>query len=317
MDRTQYILGKSPISSAATGLSLAATWAWGVSIVVGTAIAAEKGIAAFAIWGTANALALTVFWILTRKSPKNAISPIHFLGAIESKVYLVFMLMIQFFSILVNITAIRLACQWLGLPGWAWIPLVAIITIPVFIWGFGSVIKNNLTMFGLFIAMLFFGSIASWSGMPEVKIASSTGDIWWAIYGAVILLAGPIVDQQTWQRRAAFLRDSEPSVLPFAIASGLFFMYMALVGVAAYVIESKELFGMIILVVAASTLASAVSAICSIPKDNGIGIFIAGAWLLGAMAFAILAIPIITIWVVYGTLRVPLAAYLVYRIQRP
>lgn len=42
-------------------MSLAASWAWGTSLVVGMQIIQEKGIIPFLIWAVANSLALPLF----------------------------------------------------------------------------------------------------------------------------------------------------------------------------------------------------------------------------------------------------------------
>ena len=47
------------------GVSAAASWAWGTSLIVGMEIAQTKGLAAWGIWVTANAATLAVFGVLT------------------------------------------------------------------------------------------------------------------------------------------------------------------------------------------------------------------------------------------------------------
>lgn len=49
-----------------SGVSAAASWAWGTSLIVGMEIAQTKGRAAWGIWATANAATLAVFGALTR-----------------------------------------------------------------------------------------------------------------------------------------------------------------------------------------------------------------------------------------------------------
>ena len=48
------------------GVSAAASWVWGTSLIVGMEIAQTKGLAAWGIWATANAATLAVFGALTR-----------------------------------------------------------------------------------------------------------------------------------------------------------------------------------------------------------------------------------------------------------
>lgn len=48
------------------GVSVAASWAWGTSLIVGMEIAQQKGLKTWLIWAIANAATLAVFGALTR-----------------------------------------------------------------------------------------------------------------------------------------------------------------------------------------------------------------------------------------------------------
>lgn len=49
------------------GTSIAISWAWGTSLILGMEIARTKGLESFFIWATANCLTLSVFGILYKK----------------------------------------------------------------------------------------------------------------------------------------------------------------------------------------------------------------------------------------------------------
>lgn len=46
------------------GMSLAANWAWGTSLIVGMELVQTKGVIPFAIWAVANSMALPLFGFL-------------------------------------------------------------------------------------------------------------------------------------------------------------------------------------------------------------------------------------------------------------
>lgn len=49
------------------GLSIAFSWAWASSLVIGQSIAIERGIVPFLIWAIANALTLGLFGVLFKR----------------------------------------------------------------------------------------------------------------------------------------------------------------------------------------------------------------------------------------------------------
>ena len=50
------------------GSSIAISWAWGTSLILGMQIAQTKGLEAFSIWATANCLTLVLFgWLYRSK----------------------------------------------------------------------------------------------------------------------------------------------------------------------------------------------------------------------------------------------------------
>ena len=62
-----FILGNLKLGNWQKGITTAASWAWGVSVIVGIQVFQQKGIEAFAIWAAANSLTLALLgWLFTR-----------------------------------------------------------------------------------------------------------------------------------------------------------------------------------------------------------------------------------------------------------
>lgn len=55
------------------GTSIAISWAWGTSLILGMEIARTQGIETFAIWATANCLTLAIFGLLYKKRYLNSL----------------------------------------------------------------------------------------------------------------------------------------------------------------------------------------------------------------------------------------------------
>ena len=76
------------ISNLKMGLSMAASWAWGVSLAVSFSILETKGFIPFAIWGFCNVSALLVFGMFTLKYPA-------YLNWMDNRIAKLFMFIIQ------------------------------------------------------------------------------------------------------------------------------------------------------------------------------------------------------------------------------
>lgn len=283
------------------GMTIAATWAWGVSVIVGMQIFQTRGIEAFAIWAVANSLTLALVGWLFSKVPASTVKLADIMPAWGKIPYVGITYLIQFFSVLVNVTAIKTAFGMLGIGGY-W-PLFSVaIFAGVFLWGFGHVVRGNVLKFALWMTLLVLLAVAIFGGSATVT-HSAMPDIHWALYGALILFCAPILDQQMWQRRAAF----GPGIRPFYLASGLFAAYMVLVGLATATGGTGVIVAVIVLLVAGSTLASALSAVScfhsTIPWARAAMTLV----FLGAVACTGLGLSVLQIWVLYGSLRIPFA----------
>lgn len=106
-----YLLAGKKTEAGKMGVSLAASWAWGVSVVVGMEIFQGKGLAAFVIWAAGNSLALLLFGLLSLKVNIG----LTLQDVSGSRFIHWFAFAIQFFSILANMTALKIAAVILGL----------------------------------------------------------------------------------------------------------------------------------------------------------------------------------------------------------
>lgn len=288
-------------------VTIAASWAWGVSVVVGMQIFQSRGIAAFAIWAAANSLTLLVFGYLSSMANIKALKLTDVLPAKIEKPYTLIIYLIQFFSMLVNMTAIKLAFSMIDYGGYWWLALSAIIFTGVFVWGFAHASGGNIVKFVIWMLLLVTAVYMSGDGLAVTQ--SGPGDISWALYGALILFCAPVLDQQMWQRRAAFRAGG---TRPFAMASMLFGVYMVLVALAATKGYGGAIIAFVIFLVAGSTLASAVSAVSTFHRD------ITRARLSMLFAFSaaaacmVLNLSVLQIWTIYGSMRIPFALVAVF-----
>ena len=296
-----FVYGAPGMGDMRKGMTIAATWAWGVSVIVGMQIFQSRGIEAFAIWALANSLALALVGWLFSKVPANTTKLANIMPVWANVPYTGITYLIQFFSVLVNVTAIKTAFGMLGIGGY-WTLFAAVIFAGVFLWGFGHVVRGNVLKFALWMTLLVLLAAAVWGGSGNIT-HSAMPDIHWALYGALILFCAPILDQQMWQRRAAF----GAGIRPFVLASGMFAAYMVLVGLVAASGGSGGIVAVIVLLVAGSTLASALSAVScfhgTIPRARAAMALV----FLGAVACTGLGLSVLQIWVLYGSLRIPFA----------
>lgn len=306
-DWEHFVYGEKKYNYLETGLSLAAAWAWGVSIIVGMQVAQQRGALAFAIWAIANSLALTLFGLVASKMDINV------LNSTERKVYKALMIAIQFFSVLVNITAIKTAIIMLNLPEWVWIVPVGILFITVFLGGYDISIKGDILQIICWMGIMLATVILS----PKTKAmlpVSKREDILWALWGSLILFSGPIVDKQMWQRKAAMVMKNNFSVKSYIAGSIIFGLYMLFVYMfAEYNINSAMATGLVIILVAGSTLQSALSALSTYSKNIKQGRLIMLSFFILAIICLIFNASVLTIWTLYGSIRIPFAIYLVWR----
>jgi hypothetical protein len=302
-----FVYGKKRFSDILMGLSLASTWAWGVSIVVGTQIVQQKGTFAFLIWAVANSLALTLFGLIAKRIDIND------LNNAGKRIYKVLMIVIQFFSIMVNVTAIKTAVAMLILPEWTWMMIAGLLFAIVLYGGYDANIKGDILQIVCWMAVMLIAIVL----LPKTKVTlpiSNKNDILWAIWGGIILFSGPIVDKQMWQRKTSMILKNNYNIKPFIISSIIFGIYMFFVYLFANIgVNSNIATALVIIFVSGSTLQSALSALSSYGRSVKQSRVIMTIFFLLAIICLVFNASVLTLWTLYGSMRIPFSIYLVWR----
>lgn len=179
------------------GISAASSWAWGTSLVVGMEIAQTKGLAAWAIWATANTAALAVFGLLAPR--------IQILKAFDRPFIKAGALLIQLFILVIQLNILASLAGGLAatLTGFVFVLMVYRRGL------FASILSDNALLPVVMLALVCAVCTGILYGvLRTVYPQSGTDDILWGFWGALILLSGPIGDAQHWQRasrRAYFI----------------------------------------------------------------------------------------------------------------
>ncbi len=231
------------------GLSMAASWAWGVSIAVSYSILSTKGLLPYFIWAICNIFALLVFGMYILKVPK-------YFEWMTNPVVKIFMFIIQIFSIWINI---KVLVEFTNV--YVAIFLSLLMCYAVYVGGFKFSVKSDVIQYtmmvtGLLIIILFGAKVES----PQWLISDSY--ITWAVFGGVGLLSGPFLDMQQLQR-AKYACKFET----FFFGSLFFGLYMLCVYYSYYTKNSfggvvvALLLGVSVIGITTSTIDSAIAAL--------------------------------------------------------
>lgn len=279
------------------GLSGAASWAWGTSLIMGQQIAQEKGIIAWIIWAVCNSLTLALLGLLYSK---GAISPeiynrkeVKWIALIIQLFCLVVQLNFinqQFFKLLKNSTISYIITVVIGFA----------FTLMVFKKGILTSVKTDVLQWIIAIlSIIAIITVAITTNVPLQTFAStSSNGVLWGIWSGLILFAGPIGDVQHWQRLAI-----DESKKAYYIAAGTFAMYMLLIlGMAFF--EFSKVMDVILLVavlcITTSTIDSIAVATHEI-KNKGVGTIISLSVCIIWGLFV--KIGMIDLWSSFGVIR--------------
>lgn len=283
------------------GVSVAASWAWGTSLIVGMEIARQKGLGAWLIWAVANAGTLAVFGALTRTG---------FLArhVFDKKPIKIAALAIQVFCLVIQLNIIYKVLIEIGLTGGTSYGIASavgiIFTGLMYRQGLRTSILTDLYQWfiaiGAIVGIIILGVLTT--AENTIYPASSGGDLLWGVWSACILLAGPIGDVQHWQR-AEFAGRSKA----FTYGALFFAAYMALVLAMSYFTFSPEMNVILLLAVLCITsstidsIAVAMHEIANKRVGTCVALFICLSW--GVFA----DIGIIELWSKAGVYRVGFA----------
>lgn len=206
-----------------TGASIAASWAWGTSLIVGMQIAQQKGWGAWAVWAAANTLTLAFFGLLAR------------CGLLGRHVFdrpgiKVMALVIQCFCLVIQMNILFMVLRDMGVPeGGASLAAAAVgwaFTLAMYRHGLSASIWTDCWQWGMtMLAIVVIIGMGLWQDVPRIAFPeSSSDDMLWGLWSACILLSGPIGDVQHWQRAEVTGRGTA-----FFWGSFFFGLYMLLV----------------------------------------------------------------------------------------
>lgn len=178
-------------SNVKMGLSICFSWAWASSLVLGQAIAIERGIIPFLIWAVANTLTLGLFGVLFRKGLFTE-------GIFRNKVFKTFASIIQAFCLIINLNIMN------QLIGNYWITTAIGLVFIAMMYPRGLLASVLTDQVQGIITFVTLGAIIAvgWFTGAEVSthIINSDGGVLWALWSACILLTSPFGDVQMWQR---------------------------------------------------------------------------------------------------------------------
>jgi len=267
------------------GVSMAASWAWGVSLAVSFAILVERGLTPFLIWGTANILALLVYGLFVRRFPD-------YLGFGSNRLVVLCMGLIQVFAIWINFKIMAVYTS-------VYIAMIIsiLLFICVFVWGFRFSLESDTWQYLIMVSGLAIVILSGTKTSPDAVLLTNE-NLKWAIIGAVGLLTGPFLDAQQLQRA-----KTATSLKPFAISATVFGFYLALVLIAASYAAgaSAILLAIIVVAIATSTLDSCVASLQHI-AGNRLAIVVS---LFALMSWRVMESPSISeFWFMMATARI-------------
>lgn len=226
------------------GLSIAFSWAWASSLVIGQSIAIERGVIPFLIWAIANTMTLALFGVLYRRGLFTE-------RIFSNKIFKTFAIVIQAFCLIINLNILNqiIANYWITTAiGLFFILLMYRRGL------FTSILTDKYQGIITFITLiaLILAGVISGVDMHSHPV-NSEGGVLWALWSACILLTSPFGDIQMWQR--AKVNDKG-----FWYATGFFGFYMALIFVMS-IFEFNALMNTLLLIACLAVTTSTIDSI--------------------------------------------------------
>ena len=246
-------------------MSLAASWAWGTSLVVGMETVQTKGIIPFLIWAIANSLAIPLFGFIAYRIPNLE-------KVVNSKIVMIFTTIVSVFCLWIQLNAIyqylcnlefitELIAKIIS------ISIMLIMTVVLYKDGLIKSIFLDNPLWALCYVLLFVLMMFGFVGNVErYNIVGYTdkSQISWALNSCLILFSGPIMCIQNWQMAEKLKKENKMKA--HYLAGGLFAIYMAFVGILANFKFNGIMNVILILIVLSVALSTADAAIVGIQK---------------------------------------------------
>lgn len=282
------------------GISVAASWAWGTSLIVGQQIAQQRGLGAWLMWAVANTLTLVLFgWLYSTKRIPRAIYDMRSVKAFGA--------VVQAFCLIIQLNIIRNILIDIGMDGILAYGVSTFVGLAAMVWmavrGLRGSVLTDVVQWGVLstcVVLIVIGGFIG--GVPRVVFPStSTGDALWGLWSAVVLLSAPIGDVQHWQRAKAM--DGRA----YIVGAGWFGLYMlGVLAMACFEFNGamNALLLVAVLCVTTSTMDSVAVALHDIAGRRvglSIGAMICVLW--GVLA----DIGVVELWSRFGVFRVGFA----------
>lgn len=246
-------------------MSLAASWAWGTSLVVGMQTVQTKGFIPFLIWAIANSLAIPLFGFIAYRIPNLE-------KVVNSKVVMIFTTIVSVFCLWIQLNAIyqylcnlefmtELVAKIIAMS------VILIMTIALYKDGLvKSIFLDNPLWSLCYVLLLILVILGFATNVERHTIVNFTdkSQISWALNSCLILFSGPVMCIQNWQMAEKL--KSENKMKAHYLAGVLFVIYMAFVGVLANFKFTGIMNIILILVVLCVALSTADAAIVGIQK---------------------------------------------------
>ena len=284
-------------------VSAAASWAWGTSLVVGRSTIMTKGFPVFLIWAVCNCIALPLFSLIFHR-----LKLMH--KIVNTKALVLFMTIIQIFSVWIQMNAIYEIAMQTGLFTEGAAQALSYATAALFVIAMyrngllRSIKTDQVQWAGVILGTVVIILIGSFGGhfrSDATMVPVTAANVHWAIKTGLILFCGPIMDIQHWQRLE--LADKRGVRWSYALAGVLFSVYMALVAMTS-MFDFSPIMHIVLLAavfcVATSTLDSAAVALHKI-GGSGIGLIL-GTGAVLTWQFVI-RFGVLDLWTYMGTIR--------------
>ena len=246
-------------------MSLAASWAWGTSLVVGMETMQTKGIIPFIIWAIANSLAIPLFGFIAYRIPNLE-------KVVNSKIVMIFTTIVSIFCLWIQLNAIyQYLCNLSFMTEIASkivsITIMVLMTIALYKNGLLKSIFIDNPLWSLCYLLLIVLVICGFVGNVEtydIVNYTNQNEILWALNSCFILFSGPIMCIQNWQMAEKL--KQEKKMKAHYLAGGLFAIYMAFIGILANFKFNGIMNIILIFVVLCVALSTADAAIVGIQK---------------------------------------------------
>lgn len=285
------------------GTSIAISWAWGTSLILGMQIAQTKGLEAFLIWAIANSATLALFGFLYHKKFLNPL-------VLNKPVVKIFTNLIQIFCLIIQLKILDETLLNFMDPIPAYLiasTMGLILTLWMFSEGLKASIFTDLWQGLITLICLSVMTFLCLGTEATPSPTSSMSDISWGIWSALILLSGIMTDLQHWQRA-----EVDTTKKAFFYASGLFALYLALVYTLSLYKFDFTLNLLLLVTVVGVTTSTIDSIAVALHRDFGrkLGTLIGLSICVGYGL--LLELSVLSIWSYFGVIRVGLALYILY-----